>query len=252
MNRKVNAKQTMPYIVLFVVVALVLFAFTFGNTKYNTLTYNELLGELSKGNVTEITTTEHSGNGIYYITGKLEGYKKNEYFKTNAPLSETVQETLQTQQTNHEFKWTVGTNPENSTFMVILINFVPIIIIVGATIFLFARLSGSNKNSMDFGRSRAKLSEDGGRVRFKDVAGLEEEKQEEIINGNSLWIENFKSHKNITELDRDVVKELIDYIEVHENKKITIHFKFMDELNKILEYIEDENKASIFEKVKEA
>ncbi len=178
MNRKVNAKQTMPYIVLFVVVALVLFAFTFGNTKYNTLTYNELLGELSKGNVTEITTTEHSGNGIYYITGKLEGYKKNEYFKTNAPLSETVQETLQTQQTNHEFKWTVGTNPENSTFMVILINFVPIIIIVGATIFLFARLSGSNKNSMDFGRSRAKLSEDGGRVRFKDVAGLEEEKQE--------------------------------------------------------------------------
>ena len=80
----------------------------------------------------------------------------------------------------------------------------------------------------------------------------QKEKQEEIINGNSLWIENFKSHKNITELDRDVVKELIDYIEVHENKKITIHFKFMDELNKILEYIEDENKASIFEKVKEA
>ncbi len=178
MNRKVNAKQTMPYVILFIVVALVLFAFTFGNTKFNTLTYNELLGELSKGNVTEITTTEHSGNGIYYITGKLEGYKKNEYFKTNAPLSETVQETLQTQQTNHEFKWTVGTNPENSTFMVILINFVPIIVIVGATIFLFAKLSGSNKNSMDFGRSRAKLSEDGGKVRFKDVAGLEEEKEE--------------------------------------------------------------------------
>ena len=77
-------------------------------------------------------------------------------------------------------------------------------------------------------------------------------KQEEIINGNSKWIENFKAHKNITELDRDIITELIDYIEVHENKKITIHFKFMDELDKILEYIENENKASIFEKVKEA
>lgn len=80
----------------------------------------------------------------------------------------------------------------------------------------------------------------------------QKEKQEEIINGNSKWIENFKAHKNITELDRDIITELIDYIEVHENKKITIHFKFMDELDKILEYIENENKASIFEKVKEA
>ncbi|MDE6292706.1 MAG: ATP-dependent zinc metalloprotease FtsH, partial [Bacilli bacterium] len=40
------------------------------------------------------------------------------------------------------------------------------------------KLSGSNKSSMDFGRSRARLSEDGGKVRFKDVAGLEEEKEE--------------------------------------------------------------------------
>lgn len=65
----------------------------------------------------------------------------------------------------------------------------------------------------------------------------QKEKQEEIINGNSLWIENFKVHKNITKLDRDIITELIDYIEIHEDKKITIHFKFMNELNKILEYL---------------
>ena len=52
----------------------------------------------------------------------------------------------------------------------------------------------------------------------------QKEKQEEIINGNSLWIENFKVHKNITELDRDIITELIDYIEIHEDEKITIHF----------------------------
>ena len=97
----------------------------------------------------------------------------------------------------------------------------------------------------------------------------QKEKQEEIINGNSLWIENFKKHKNITELDRDIITELIDYIEVHENKKITLHFKFMNGLNKILEYLKKGDsplkssklnevegvspyKASIFEKVKEA
>ena len=59
----------------------------------------------------------------------------------------------------------------------------------------------------------------------------QKEKQEENINGNSLWIERFKEYKNIMELDRDVITELIDYIEVHEDKKITIHFKFAQETN---------------------
>lgn len=71
----------------------------------------------------------------------------------------------------------------------------------------------------------------------------QKEKQEEIINGNGLWIEKFKAHKNITELDRDIITELIDHIEVHEDKKITIHFKFMDELDKILECIDNEKVA---------
>ena len=49
---------------------------------------------------------------------------------------------------------------------------------------------------------------------------------------DSIWIENYKKHKNITKLDRDIITELIDYVEIHENKRITIHFKFMDESKK--------------------
>ncbi len=37
---------------------------------------------------------------------------------------------------------------------------------------------GGASKSMDFGRSRARLSEDGGKTRFSDVAGLSEEKEE--------------------------------------------------------------------------
>ena len=67
------------------------------------------------------------------------------------------------------------------------------------------------------------------------VNNLEKQKktQEEIVNGNSKWIEDFKLHKNITKLDRDIITELIDYIDVHESKKITIHFKCDDELGRI-------------------
>ena len=67
----------------------------------------------------------------------------------------------------------------------------------------------------------------------KIIENLNKQKGEEkeIINENSKWIENFKTSKNITGLDRDVITELIDYIEVHENNKITIHFKFAKETN---------------------
>ena len=61
------------------------------------------------------------------------------------------------------------------------------------------------------------------------------EKQEEVIDRNSKWLENFKKYKKVSELDRSILAELIDYIEVYENKKIKIHFKFMRELDKIFE-----------------
>ena len=65
------------------------------------------------------------------------------------------------------------------------------------------------------------------------------------------WNQKFKQHKNITELDRNVITELIDYIEVHENKKITIHFKFTDESNKILEYLKKSDNSMIKYEVNE-
>ena len=43
---------------------------------------------------------------------------------------------------------------------------------------LFNKLASTNKNSMDFGRSKARLSDDKDKKSFKDVAGLKEEKEE--------------------------------------------------------------------------
>ena len=73
--------------------------------------------------------------------------------------------------------------------------------------------------------------------RIKNViSNLEEQKQKEddVINENNKWIEDFKKYKNISELDRDIITELIEFIEVYEDKKIKIHFKFMNELDKVL------------------
>ncbi len=82
----------------------------------------------------------------------------------------------------------------------------------------------------------------------QNIERLENEKQKyenQSISSNE-WIEKFKEQKGITELSRDIMMELIDYIYVHENGNITIKFKFQDELKRCLEYIE--NNKNILDK----
>lgn len=69
----------------------------------------------------------------------------------------------------------------NSSFSVLsLISIVlPIILIVGLAIFIIKSSSKSNNQAFDFGRSRARLSRKSGTT-FKDVAGLQEEKEEMV------------------------------------------------------------------------
>ena len=178
MKRKNNYKQFVPYVVLIVIIAVILLVFGLGNNQSHEITYNELLQYLSENKVTEITTSERKSDGVLYITGKLSDYQSNEFFKVNVPNTEVTSETIAKYQQTNEFKWEVEKDPGNSAWISLLVNVVPIVIIVGATVYLFKSMSKGNSSSMDFGKSRAKLSEDGGKVRFKDVAGLEEEKQE--------------------------------------------------------------------------
>ena len=173
-----NKKQFLPYVLLLIVVVCVFGFYSVGNKKVNKLTYDEFVSQMSDGKVKEMVVTRHANDGIYVITGKLDGYDKNESFKTNALLSDPVVERILTDRDNNEFKLTVGTDPANGVLELVITTVIPLVVLGGGCIFLFTKLSGSNKSSMDFGRSRAKLAEDGGKVRFKDVAGLEEEKQE--------------------------------------------------------------------------
>ena len=178
MKKNNITKQTMPYLILILVIFGTLVFYNIGNTKINKLNYDELITELSKDTVKSIEVTPKSNAGVYYITGKLKDYGKNEEFKVNVPLSETVLNKILSYADNNEFEVKTNTNPENSSIITILVNVVPFVLLIAATFYLFSKISGGNKNSMDFGKSRAKLSEDGGRVRFTDVAGLNEEKEE--------------------------------------------------------------------------
>ena len=178
MKKNNVTKQTMPYLILVLVILGTLVFYNIGQTKINKFTYDELITELSKDTVKSIEVTPKSAAGVYNIKGKLEDYSKNEEFRVDVPLSESVLDKILSYADNNEFEVKTNTNPENSSIVTILVNVLPFALLIGATFLLFTKISGGNKNSMDFGKSRAKLSEDGGRVRFTDVAGLNEEKEE--------------------------------------------------------------------------
>lgn len=72
----------------------------------------------------------------------------------------------------------------------------------------------------------------------KIIDNLKDEKIKirEKLNTENIWIINFKKHKNIDKLTREIVVELIDEIIIHKNHRITIKFKFADEYERLAEY----------------
>ena len=180
MNIK-KKKRNMSFIPYLVLAVIVLVAFLYTNTlgnKVNKLAYNEFTSELNNGRITELNVVPKSGSNVYVITGKLGTYQKNESFVINIPYTDTIVSSLYDYSENHNLKLTTNYNPENSMWFNILINFVPIILIGVLLYMMFIKLGANGKGTFDFGKSRAKLSQDGGTKTFKDVAGLKEEKEE--------------------------------------------------------------------------
>jgi hypothetical protein len=48
----------------------------------------------------------------------------------------------------------------------------------------------------------------------------------------------FLKYKNIKKLERNILVELVDAIYVHENKEITIKFRYENDLKRITEFVE--------------
>ncbi len=180
MNKKSVKRGLMPYIFLIVFVIVVYFIFSSMNQKVNKMTYDEFVVQLNKNNITELEVTPKERSVVYLLEGKLKGYKENETFRLNVPFSdEVMKEILKTdEEGNLGFKLVANSDPESSTLLMILVDVLPLVLLVGVALWFFSRQVSTNAKSMDFGRSKARLSNGESGVTFKDVAGLKEEKEE--------------------------------------------------------------------------
>ena len=176
MKKKNNS--LLPYIFLLTFIIACMIIVNIGGKKVNELSANEFIEHLNKSEIKELKIITKVRSENYEVTGKLKKYKENESFILYLPVSEEFIKKIMSAEEEQKFKLEIEKDPETSSILMIIIEYVPIILLGGAMIWLFTRQLGSNGKSMDFGRSKAVLVDGEKTATFKDVAGLTEEKEE--------------------------------------------------------------------------
>ncbi|MBI3651731.1 MAG: ATP-dependent metallopeptidase FtsH/Yme1/Tma family protein [Acidobacteria bacterium] len=145
-----------------------------GAQKEQPLSYNILIEKAKAKQIEDATLDEGTG-----ITGKLTDGSK---FKT--PVSnQQIQADAVKVLTENGVKLTIESS-SSSQWIFGLLSWLPIVVILGLWIFMMRQMQSGGNKALSFGKSRAKLlSNQQKRVTFKDVAGVEEAKEElqEII-----------------------------------------------------------------------
>ncbi len=149
---------------------ITLFSFFNGNSQQagtGEITYSDFLKRVDNK---EIKTVTIQGQRLTGIT------TDNRTVLSFAPNDPGLVDRLESKNVN------VRAQPEstgNSTFMNLLFSLLPVVILIGVWIFFMRQMQGGSRGAMGFGKSKAKLlTEAHGRVTFKDVAGVDEAKQD--------------------------------------------------------------------------
>ena len=178
MNKNTVKKGLLPYLFLLIFLFGIMIIFSTLNKEVHEITYGEFTDAVEKKQVKEINVTQRSRASIYTISGKLKDYKSNETFTFNMPLTnETMVKLLEAEDKNG-FKMTTTTDPESSTLLLFIMNVLPMVLLIGLGFYFITRQMGGNNKSMDFGKSKARLTTGEGKITFEEVAGLTEEKEE--------------------------------------------------------------------------
>jgi len=167
--------QSSKHIALWLVLALVFLVifsvFSKQQGREPEIVFSEFMGSVDRGDVQEVVIQGHN------IQGK---YKNGERFRTFAPNDPELVKSLR------EKRIKIAAKPEDDSpwYMVLLLNWFPMLLLIGVWIFFMRQMQVGGGKAMSFGKSRAKLlTENQHRVTFNDVAGVDEAKDDlqEII-----------------------------------------------------------------------
>ena len=173
-----NNKQLaalIPY--LFVMLAVMSLMFMNFNTTDTTITYQQYVELLNKNQVDSSNVT------ISEVVLKIEGLYTDSKgvavpYSLNVPNTELQTNTIIDLVNAKSDEVTIIDAYETNTFWDLVSSILPLLIFGFFIFFMLSRMNGGGNNkAFEFGRSKAKL-EGGVKVRFDDVAGCDEEKEE--------------------------------------------------------------------------
>jgi len=170
MNKKVVKRGLFPYIFLFIFIAVIMFSLDLANKEVHKFDYREFMNNVESENVKEINIVPKSRAGVYSITGQLKDYKKKEFFTLTMPLTNETMVKLLDAEKKSGFKMETSSDPESSAFLLFLVNVLPMVLLIGLAFFFITRQIGGNNKSMDFGKSKARLTGNDKKVTFDEVA----------------------------------------------------------------------------------
>ena len=169
-----NIKQILFWVVIFLVVAMLFVVVrTTSGPKDQNLTFTEFSAKVKAGSVDKVTITGNEVHGTYKSNPNATLHT---FIPVNYP--DIIKE-MQENGVNVDIKDT-----SSSGWVSILINASPFIVVIAFWIFMMRQMQSGGNKALSFGKSRARLhSTQQKKVTFKDVAGVEEAKEElqEII-----------------------------------------------------------------------
>ena len=185
--------------ILSIVLSLVFYSSQGSTVQMNYTQFEKIVDEVDfkKSSMTISSTVIHL-EGTYEQNSKTVGYK------VIVPRTEKNIEKLEKSLQRNGGKLTVEDPNQGSVWISILSQIIPFLIIAVFFYFMFAKMGGGGNNkAFEFAKSKARV-ESNVKVRFKDVAGCEEEKEEvkEII-------DYLRSPKKFTDMGAHIHKGIL-------------------------------------------
>ena len=185
--------------ILSIVLSLVFYSSQGSTVQMNYTQFEKIVDEVDfKKSSMTISSTVIQLEGTYEQNSKTVGYK------VIVPRTEKNIEKLEKALQRNGGKLNVEDPNQGSVWVSILSQIIPFLIIAVFFYFMFAKMGGGGNNkAFEFAKSKARV-ESNVKVRFKDVAGCEEEKEEvkEII-------DYLRSPKKFTDMGAHIPKGIL-------------------------------------------